>query len=110
MPGAGEERKNEAVSVGKLSPSADKFELPGSELFVTIICKLFDQRIFTAHDFAEIKTGLVSLNSPNFGASHQVDYLSGVKKSFGRHAPPQNAKPGNFVASFYDYRLQPLVC
>src|SRR5947208_2147090 len=91
------------------SGSTHELELAGRQLMPSILREFLDQLILARHDLAEVKTDLARVNSPNAGASRQVQDITGIEQCLCGHATAQDAKSADIIATFNHCRTQPRV-
>ena len=63
-------------------------------------------RIFSRHDFGEIKGNFAGAHAPRFRVFGEMFHFRGVEQRLRRHAAAQDAQSADFFAAFDDDGFQ----
>src|SRR4051812_26245908 len=97
------------MCIHKSCHCADELKFSAVELLHAIVGKVFDDRVFSRHDFCEIKPHTIGANSPRLGMTHEMHHFRSVQKRLRWHATAQDAESANFFTALNDYSFETCV-
>src|ERR1043166_3976861 len=88
------------MRVAKFGIGAQELKFTADELFLAILRKIANHRVFAFHDGLEVKAGPGDAQSPGRASASQVEDVCRIEERFAGHATAQNAKSAQLLRPF----------